>query len=88
MTSAGRKLVDSIRDAIQGNFASVTIDGQTWIKKPGHKPIPSNWWAIGYRTERGFQVRRLVSGRLLARHEKREGETVKRATVFVEAEQK
>ena len=33
MSKAGQRILDGLRDAIDGNFASVTIDGQTWIRK-------------------------------------------------------
>lgn len=31
---AGRRIIDGLRDAIEGKFASVTIDGETWVKRP------------------------------------------------------
>lgn len=33
-------------------------------------------WAVGYRDTRGLHVRRVVWGRLLAREERREGESI------------
>lgn len=29
---SGRKIIDSLKDAVAGNFASVTIDGQRWMR--------------------------------------------------------
>lgn len=45
----------------------------------------SNWqaWAIGRTTARGFKVRRVVWGRILARHEKRSDEKIVAARVMV-----
>ncbi len=53
------------------------------------QPINSMALAIGtvrgYRMGKGtrFHVRRIVWGRLLAREEKRDGETIKPVTIFV-----
>lgn len=30
---AGAKIIEGLRDAVAGNFASVTIDGQTWVRR-------------------------------------------------------
>jgi hypothetical protein len=40
-------------------------------------------YAIGRCDKQGFHVRRVVWGRLLAREEKRDGETVRKAAIFV-----
>jgi len=32
MGKAGRKIIDALKEAVAGNFASVTIDGQRWVK--------------------------------------------------------
>jgi hypothetical protein len=29
----GQKIIDGLRDAIAGNFARVTIEGQTWVRE-------------------------------------------------------
>ena len=43
-------------------------------------------WAIGVQKRNGFHVRKVVWGRLLARWEKREGETVRGAVIFLMVE--
>ena len=30
--STGRKIIDGLKDAVAGNFASVTIEGQRWVR--------------------------------------------------------
>lgn len=40
-------------------------------------------WAIGRVTLRGFRVRRVVWGRLMARAEKRDDEQIRSAIIFV-----
>jgi hypothetical protein len=40
-------------------------------------------WAIGTPRRNGFQVRRIVWGRALARIEKRDGEQIRRARLLV-----
>jgi hypothetical protein len=48
-------------------------------------PIPAKWWAIGKSLPKGrFKIRRIVSGRLLARAEKREDELIMRVTITVD----
>ena len=32
MTGTGSKILDGLRDAMAGNFAKVTIEGQTWVR--------------------------------------------------------
>lgn len=49
------------------------------------RSMPTNWYAIGWKDRRGFHIRRLVSGQLLARAEKRKGEIIRRAFVSVAA---
>ena len=46
---------------------------------------PSNCraWAIGKQRRNGFHVRRIVWGRLMARHEKRDGEQIRAAVITV-----
>lgn len=36
--SAGRKIIDGLKDAVAGNFASVTIEGQRWVRDPAPSP--------------------------------------------------
>ena len=48
------------------------------------RSVPRKWWAIGKMRPTGvFEVRQLVVGRLLAREEKRPGETIRPAEVVV-----
>jgi hypothetical protein len=57
----------------------------TWVSD--YEPARnSSAWAIGEETRRGFKVRRVVWGRLLARAEKRKGERIKRASIWIERE--
>lgn len=39
--SAGRRIIDGLKDAVAGNFASVTIEGQRWVRADtaGWQPI-------------------------------------------------
>jgi hypothetical protein len=54
----------------------------------GISPVNSKAWAIGtLRPSKRFDVRRVVWGRLMARAEKRPGEQIRRARIFVAAEQ-
>ena len=45
-----------------------------------------NAWAIGRKRPGGFHVRRVVWGRLLAIEERREGEQIRRAIIFVDGD--
>lgn len=50
---------------------------------------PRNWWAVGklrrHKHSATFHIRRLVSGRMLARAERREDETIRRVeTLMIE----
>lgn len=47
----------------------------------------SQCWALGRQQRNGFHVRKIVWGRLMARMEKREGEEIRRASIFVKGEQ-
>lgn len=52
-----------------------------------HKTLAVNSrgaWAIGKATKRGFHIRRIVWGRLLARHERRPDEEIRKAILFTE----
>lgn len=44
-------------------------------------------WAIGHQQKNGFVVRRVVWGRVLAKAEKRRGEEVRRALIYVKPEE-
>lgn len=39
MGDAGRKIIEGLKDAIAGNLAAVTIDGQRWVRDDGWQPI-------------------------------------------------
>lgn len=41
MSKAGQKIIAGLKDAIAGNFARVTIDGQTWVRQTP-KPEPAD----------------------------------------------
>lgn len=32
VSKAGQKILDGLRDAVNGNFTRVTIEGQTWVR--------------------------------------------------------
>lgn len=32
MTSLGQRIIDGLRDAVVGDFARVTIEGETWVR--------------------------------------------------------
>lgn len=37
---SGSKIIDGLKDAVSGNIARVTIDGQTWVRGPqAHAPL-------------------------------------------------
>jgi len=38
MSNAGKRIIDGLKDAVEGNFTSVTIEGQTWIRYRGKSP--------------------------------------------------
>lgn len=59
--NAGSKILDGLRDALSGNFAAITIEGQHWVRAPEWQPIETaprdgtaiwvllnNWPYIGY----------------------------------------
>jgi len=35
MQSAGHRIIESVKQAIAGDFAVVTVDGQTWVRRDG-----------------------------------------------------
>jgi hypothetical protein len=39
----GQRILDGLKDAVAGNFARVTIDGQTWVRRDG-EPAPDSGW--------------------------------------------
>lgn len=52
------------------------------------QPVNAKAWAIGRMTKNGrFRIRRVVWGRLLARVEKRTGESIRQARILVQAPQ-
>lgn len=38
MGKAGKRIIAGLKDAVDGNFTSVTIEGQTWIRYRGKYP--------------------------------------------------
>ena len=84
MSDAGHRILAGLKDAIDGNFSRVTMEGHVWenvtgIKKAGN----AGAWALGKEGKRGFVIRRVVWGRMLARAEKRKGEQIRRATIYI-----
>lgn len=43
----------------------------------------SQAWAVGEQRRNGFHVRRVVWGKLMASHERRAGEEIRRATICI-----
>ena len=52
----------------------------------GKRAINHAAWALGKETKRGFHVRRIVWGRVLAREEKRPDETIRKAMIVIRLE--
>jgi len=50
------------------------------------KALNSSAWAIGKESDGRMKVRRIVWGRLLARHEKRKGEVIRPAEIYLREE--
>lgn len=48
MTSLGQRIIDGLRDAVVGDFARVTIDGETWIR--------ADWRPIGTAPQDGTRI--------------------------------
>lgn len=51
---SGQKIIDGIKDAIEGNFARVTVAGQVWVRlEPDHTVIHKDeldkQHAVGFR---------------------------------------
>lgn len=83
--SVSRETTEGIRDAIEGNFYSVTVQGQKWMRMPGTQSAP--WWVVGVAEPHGgFRVRQVFAGRAAARRDKLAGETVRQAVIFVKDE--
>lgn len=41
MSDTGHKILEGLKDAVAGNFAAVTIEGQRWVLGPQWQPIES-----------------------------------------------
>lgn len=88
MSETGRKILEGLRDALDGNYCRIEQGDKAFIRVRSTVRQAGNWqaWAIGSLNKRGqFHVRRIVWGRLMARSEKGEGEIVRRATILVDA---
>jgi hypothetical protein len=84
MDNSPSKLLEGLRDAVAGNWSRATIGGQVWERVDGIKKAGNaGAWAIGNETKRGFNIRRVVWGRMLARAEKRKGEEIRKAVIYV-----
>lgn len=54
------------------------------IRPPAYKrPVNFECWALCSRQGKRWRVRRIVWGRVLARAEKRDGETIRRAAILL-----
>jgi len=83
---SGAKILAGLKQAVEGNFARVRIEGQNWVRHGGWKHVANTKACVlGKQQRNGFQVRRVVWGRLMAREDKRPGEIIKRAKLWVEA---
>lgn len=49
--NAGSKILDGLRDALSGNFAAVTIEGQRWIRAPETPVLYSDSYNDGFTHE-------------------------------------
>jgi len=57
------------------------------IQPPAYKrPLNFECWALCSKHGKRWHVRRIVWGRTLAREEKREGETIRRAAILLKDE--
>lgn len=85
---AGAKILDGLRDALDGNFTRVEQGDVAFIKFKRTFRQAGNFqaWALGYKNKRGqFHVRRVVWGTALARVKKRDGEIIRRVHLIVNA---
>ena len=39
MSKLGKRIIDGLQEAIDGDFASVLIDGQTWVRRDAHQAL-------------------------------------------------
>lgn len=71
------------------NYQNVTKD-IAWLTfgRAHVRPINHSAWAIGTMRHGRMHVRRIVWGRLMARSEKRDGEIIRRAEIFIKLESK
>lgn len=51
----GNKIIEGLKDAAAGNFARVTIEGQTWKRDYAGEPAPSQCWQ-SYEIEKQIEV--------------------------------
>ena len=78
------RIVESLKQAARGDFSRVTIGDQMWERLDGYRRAANaHAWAVGWNDRQGFHVRRVVWGRAMARAEKREGETIRPALIYV-----
>lgn len=84
-TPSGDKILEGLKDALEGNFSRVEFGARAFIQVDCRTRHAQNAkaWAIGFHDRRGFHVRRIVWGRILARAEKRDGEKIRRATILI-----
>lgn len=81
---SGAQIIAGLEDAVKGNFTRAIVEGQHWKRMDDiRRASNANAWAIGVEGQNGFQVRRIVWGRMLARAEKRKGETIHKAVIYV-----
>jgi hypothetical protein len=81
---SGAKIIQGLQDAITGNFSRALVEGQHWELVDGIKRARNSAaWALGRDGLGGFNIRRIVWGRMLARAEKRKGEEIRKATIYV-----
>ncbi len=81
---SGAKIIEGLEQAVAGNFSRAIVEGQNWERVDGIKRATNaGGWALGKAGKRGFVIRRVLWGRMLARQEKRKGETIRKAVVYV-----
>lgn len=73
MADAGRKIIEGLKEAVAGDFASVTIDGQRWVRDDDWQPIETapkdgtmiavhSWIALPRRRLRFLSLAHWASG--------------------------
>jgi hypothetical protein len=60
---AGQQIIDGLKDALEGNFKRVTIDGQTWVLQDA-EPINDMGWLVERAADAKDAIREWQQARL------------------------